>query len=93
MKLYQFIAIVTVVMMLLSQLPTFHSLRHINLGSLILCLGFSFLTTAACIYAGKYSYPSSFAILSIFSIMQLKTIIYKEFGIIVQIIASIISKF
>lgn len=52
MKLYQFIAMVTVVMMLLSQLPTFHSLRHINLGSLILCLGFSFLTTAACIYAG-----------------------------------------
>ncbi|KAL8111435.1 putative GABA transporter 2 isoform X1 [Apium graveolens] len=52
MKLYEFIAMVTVVMMLLSQMPTFHSLRHINLGSLLLCLGFSFLITAACIYAG-----------------------------------------
>ncbi|KAL1830223.1 hypothetical protein ACET3Z_008635 [Daucus carota] len=51
-KLYEFIAMVTVVMMLLSQMPTFHSLRHINLGSLLLCLGFSFLITGACIYAG-----------------------------------------
>ncbi|KAL8091288.1 hypothetical protein AgCh_040401 [Apium graveolens] len=51
-KLYEFIAIVTVVMIFLSQMPTFHSLRHINLASLFLSLGYTFLVTGACIYAG-----------------------------------------
>ncbi|XP_017221108.1 probable GABA transporter 2 [Daucus carota subsp. sativus] len=50
-KLYQFIAIVTGVMIVLSQMPTFHSLRHINLVSLFLSLGYTLLVTAACIYA------------------------------------------
>ncbi|KAL6182327.1 hypothetical protein ACLB2K_043750 [Fragaria x ananassa] len=52
LKLYHFIAMVTVVMMVISQLPSFHSLRHINLGSLLLSLGYSFLAVVACIYAG-----------------------------------------
>ncbi|XP_054824956.1 probable GABA transporter 2 [Prosopis cineraria] len=52
LKLYHFIAMVTVVMIVLSQLPTFHSLRHINMCSLLLSLGYSFLVAAACIYAG-----------------------------------------
>ncbi|KAK8644696.1 hypothetical protein V6N13_123996 [Hibiscus sabdariffa] len=52
LKLYQFIAMVTVVMIFLSQLPSFHSLRHINFASLLLCLGYSFLVVGACIYAG-----------------------------------------
>ncbi|XP_052171750.1 probable GABA transporter 2 [Diospyros lotus] len=52
LKLYEFIAMVTVVMIVLSQLPTFHSLRHINLVSLILSLGYTFLVVAACIHAG-----------------------------------------
>ncbi|XP_004503637.1 probable GABA transporter 2 [Cicer arietinum] len=52
LKLYHFIAMVTVVMIVLSQLPTFHSLRHINLCSLFLSLGYTFLVVAACIYAG-----------------------------------------
>ncbi|KAM6557675.1 hypothetical protein CsatB_004694 [Cannabis sativa] len=52
LKLYHFIAMVTVVMIFLSQLPTFHSLRHINLGSLLLSLGYSFLVVGACINAG-----------------------------------------
>ncbi|KAJ7945024.1 Lysine histidine transporter 1 [Quillaja saponaria] len=34
-KLYEFIALVTAVMIVLSQLPTFHSLRYINLVSLL----------------------------------------------------------
>lgn len=51
-KLYEFIAIVTGVMIFLSQMPTFHSLRHINLVSLFLSLGYTFLVTGACIYAG-----------------------------------------
>ncbi|XP_028774842.1 probable GABA transporter 2 [Neltuma alba] len=52
LKLYHFIAMVTVVMIVLSQLPTFHSLRHINMGSLLLSLGYSFLVVGACIHAG-----------------------------------------
>lgn len=56
LKLYEFIAMVTVVMIFLSQLPTFHSLRHINLVSLLLSLGYTFLVVGACISAGKYTY-------------------------------------
>ncbi|GFP82552.1 probable gaba transporter 2 [Phtheirospermum japonicum] len=52
LKLYHFIIMVTVVMMLLSQFPTFHSLRHINFGSLVLSLGYTFLVVGACINAG-----------------------------------------
>ncbi|PIN23632.1 Amino acid transporter [Handroanthus impetiginosus] len=52
LKLYHFIAMVTAVMILLSQFPTFHSLRHINLGSLVLSLGYTFLVVGACINAG-----------------------------------------
>ncbi|KAE9451955.1 hypothetical protein C3L33_16121, partial [Rhododendron williamsianum] len=53
MKLYEFIAIATVVMIVLSQLPTFHSLRHINLVSLLLSLGYTFLVVVACVHAGS----------------------------------------
>ncbi|XP_057748163.1 probable GABA transporter 2 isoform X1 [Arachis stenosperma] len=52
LKLYDFIAMVTVVMIVLSQLPTFHSLRHINLCSLFLSLAYTFLVVGACIHAG-----------------------------------------
>ncbi|MBA0552197.1 hypothetical protein Golob_023030 [Gossypium lobatum] len=52
LKLYEFIAMVTVVMIVLSQLPSFHSLRHINFASLLLCLGYTFLMAGACINAG-----------------------------------------
>lgn len=52
MKLYEFIAIATMFMIILSQLPTFHSLRHINLVSLLLSLGYTFLVVGACIHAG-----------------------------------------
>ncbi|GAV78989.1 Aa_trans domain-containing protein [Cephalotus follicularis] len=51
-KLYEFIAMVTVVMLVLSQLPSFHSLRHINLVSLLLSLGYTFLVVGACICIG-----------------------------------------
>lgn len=58
-KLYEYIAIVTGVMIVLSQMPTFHSLRHINLASLFLSLGYTFLVTGACIYAGNPNLVSS----------------------------------
>ncbi|RLN29731.1 putative GABA transporter 2 [Panicum miliaceum] len=52
LKLYHFIIVVAVVLAFLSQLPSFHSLRHINLGSLILSFGYTILVSAACIRAG-----------------------------------------
>ncbi|KAK2403923.1 GABA transporter [Trifolium repens] len=52
MKLYQFIIICGVVTMLLAQLPSFHSLRHINLISLILCVTYATCLTIGSIYVG-----------------------------------------
>jgi hypothetical protein len=52
LKLYHFIIIVAVVLAFLSQLPSFHSLRHINFASLLLSLGYTVLVSAACIRAG-----------------------------------------
>ncbi|XP_040376154.1 probable GABA transporter 2 [Oryza brachyantha] len=52
LKLYHFIIIVAVALAFLSQLPSFHSLRHINFVSLLLSLGYTILVSAACIGAG-----------------------------------------
>ncbi|KAF7820229.1 GABA transporter 1-like [Senna tora] len=52
MKLYQFIIICGVVTLGLAQLPSFHSLRHFNLVSLILCLAYSVCAAAGSIYIG-----------------------------------------
>ncbi|KAL6547761.1 hypothetical protein OROHE_009466 [Orobanche hederae] len=52
LELYHFIIMVSVVMILLSQFPSFHSLRHINFGSLVLSLGYTILVVGACINAG-----------------------------------------
>ncbi|XP_054789917.1 GABA transporter 1-like, partial [Prosopis cineraria] len=52
MKLYQFIMISGVVTLGLAQIPSFHSLRHLNLVSLILCLAYSACVTAGSIYIG-----------------------------------------
>ncbi|KAF0923526.1 hypothetical protein E2562_006409 [Oryza meyeriana var. granulata] len=52
LKLYHFIIIVAVALAFLSQLPSFHSLRHINFASLLLSLGYTILVSAACIGAG-----------------------------------------
>lgn len=51
-KLYVFVAIFGVFMMILAQLPSFHSLRHVNLVSLLLCLAYSFCAVAGSIYLG-----------------------------------------
>ncbi|KAE9597813.1 hypothetical protein Lal_00013892 [Lupinus albus] len=52
LRLYEFIGMVTVVMIVLSQLPTFHSLRHINFFSLLLSLGYTIIVVVSCIHAG-----------------------------------------
>ncbi|KAG8054691.1 hypothetical protein GUJ93_ZPchr0001g29526 [Zizania palustris] len=51
-KLYVFVLIFGVFMMTLAQMPSFHSLRHVNLISLVLCLAYSFCAVAGCIYLG-----------------------------------------
>ncbi|MQM15824.1 hypothetical protein Taro_048777 [Colocasia esculenta] len=66
MKLYEFVVIFGVFMLVLAQMPSFHSLRHINLVSLVLCLAYSACATAGSIYIGysskapakNYSLPS-----------------------------------
>ncbi|KAE8781443.1 putative GABA transporter 2 [Hordeum vulgare] len=55
LKLYHFIIIVAVVLSLFSQMPSFHSLRYINLGSLVLAFGYTILVSGACIRAGMSS--------------------------------------
>ncbi|XP_059434290.1 GABA transporter 1-like [Corylus avellana] len=52
MKLYLFIIIFGVLMLSLAQIPSFHSLRHINLVSLTFALAYSACVTAGSIYIG-----------------------------------------
>ncbi|XP_057446379.1 GABA transporter 1-like [Lotus japonicus] len=52
MKLYQFIIICGVITMILAQLPSFHSLRHVNLVGLILSVIYATCVTVGCIYIG-----------------------------------------
>ena len=55
MKLYEFVVIFGVFMLILAQIPSFHSLRHINLISLVLCLLYSTCATSASIYIGNFN--------------------------------------
>ncbi|KAG8655141.1 hypothetical protein MANES_04G009800v8 [Manihot esculenta] len=50
MKLYEFVIIFGCLMLMLAQLPSFHSLRHINLISLLLCLAYSACATAGSVH-------------------------------------------
>ncbi|KAE8038739.1 hypothetical protein FH972_011217 [Carpinus fangiana] len=52
MKLYEFTIIFGVLMLFLAQIPSFHSLRHLNLVSLFLALAYSACVTAGSIYIG-----------------------------------------
>ncbi|EXC25426.1 hypothetical protein L484_016809 [Morus notabilis] len=52
MQLYQFVAIFGILMLVFVQIPSFHSLRHVNLISLVLCLAYSACATAGSIYIG-----------------------------------------
>ncbi|KAL2511147.1 GABA transporter 1 [Abeliophyllum distichum] len=55
MKLFEFVIIFGGLMLILAQIPSFHSLRHINLVSLVLCLAYSTCATAGSIYIGSSS--------------------------------------
>ncbi|KAL0298940.1 UNVERIFIED_CONTAM: GABA transporter 1 [Sesamum radiatum] len=52
MKLYQFIAMFGGLTLIMAQMPSFHSLRHINLVSLVLCLAYCACTTAGSVHIG-----------------------------------------
>ncbi|KAF5733703.1 Transmembrane amino acid transporter family protein [Tripterygium wilfordii] len=52
MQLYQFIIIFGSAMLFLAQIPSFHSLRHINLISLLLIIAYSVCVTAGAIHIG-----------------------------------------
>ncbi|KAK8520948.1 hypothetical protein V6N12_004870 [Hibiscus sabdariffa] len=87
LKLYVFIAMVTAVMVVLSQMPSFHSLRHLNFASLILSLAYTFLVVGACIHAGlsKNSPPRDYSLESkssarTFSAFTSISIIAASFG-------------
>ncbi|KAK9162674.1 hypothetical protein Syun_003576 [Stephania yunnanensis] len=55
LKLYKFTAMLTAVMIVLSQLPSFHYLKYINLVSVLLTLGYTSLVVGSCIHTGhKY---------------------------------------
>ncbi|KAJ4850604.1 hypothetical protein Tsubulata_050489 [Turnera subulata] len=53
MQLYQFITVFGAATLFLAQIPSFHSLRHINFVSLILVLAYSTCVTAGSIYIGN----------------------------------------
>ncbi|MCO5603658.1 hypothetical protein L7F22_057809 [Adiantum nelumboides] len=54
LKLHDFIIFFGLMMLLLSQMPSFHSLRYINLLSLLMCLGYSACAVGGSIYAGHH---------------------------------------
>ncbi|XP_027343524.1 GABA transporter 1-like isoform X2 [Abrus precatorius] len=57
MKLYEFVVIFGCFMLILAQIPSFHSLRHVNLVSLVLCLAYSACATVASIYIDSSKGP------------------------------------
>ncbi|KAJ8641447.1 hypothetical protein MRB53_018141 [Persea americana] len=55
MKLYEFGIISGLLMLIMAQIRSFHSLRHINLISLILALAYSACATAGAVHIGSSS--------------------------------------
>ncbi|KAH7685625.1 Amino acid transporters domain-containing protein [Dioscorea alata] len=55
MKLYEFVIIFGCFVLLLAQIPSFHSLRYINFFSLVLCLAYAACATGGSIHAGNSS--------------------------------------
>ncbi|KAJ4973569.1 hypothetical protein NE237_006743 [Protea cynaroides] len=53
MMLYEFVVIFGCLMLIFAQIPSFHSLRHINLISLVLYLAYSACALFGSIYIGK----------------------------------------
>ncbi|CAI0544583.1 unnamed protein product [Linum tenue] len=56
-------------MLILAQIPSFHSLRHINLVSLLLCLAYSACATAASVHIGDSTQDRLFGIFNAIAII------------------------
>lgn len=54
-QLWEFVAAFGAVLILLAQLPSFHSLRYISMVSLMLCLTYSVCAVAGSVVAGSIS--------------------------------------
>ncbi|MCL7024712.1 hypothetical protein MKW94_025065 [Papaver nudicaule] len=87
MKLYHFLIIFGGLLLVMAQIPSFHSLRHINLISLVLCLAYSVCATAGSIYIGMSSNapPKDYSIKGstvnkVFSVFNAVAIIATTFG-------------
>ncbi|KAI3990110.1 hypothetical protein MKX01_018771 [Papaver californicum] len=87
MKLYHFLIIFGGLLLVMAQIPSFHSLRHINLISLLLCLAFSMCATAGSIYVGMSSNapPKDYTIKGntinmVFGVFNAVAIIVTTFG-------------
>ncbi|KAJ6317372.1 hypothetical protein OIU76_013000 [Salix suchowensis] len=63
-QLYGFVSIFGILMLVLAQIPSFHSLRHISLVSLVLALAYSACTTAGSVHIGnsKNAPPKNYSI-------------------------------
>ncbi|KAI5577716.1 hypothetical protein POPTR_009G149900v4 [Populus trichocarpa] len=63
MKLYEFIIIFGCLMLILAQIPSFHSLRNINLVSLVLTLAYSACATGGSIHIGtSFKEPKDYSL-------------------------------
>ncbi|KAI3880091.1 hypothetical protein MKX03_003912 [Papaver bracteatum] len=87
MKLYHFLIIFGGILLILAQVPSFHSLRHINLISLLLCLAYSTCAVAGSIYVGNSSNapPKDYTIKGdpvdkVFSVFNAVSVIATTFG-------------
>ncbi|KAJ1692740.1 hypothetical protein LUZ63_009438 [Rhynchospora breviuscula] len=86
-KLYVFIIIFGAFSLVLAQMPSFHSLRHVNLVSVVLCLAYSLCATVGSIYAGHSdkALPRDYSILGsstqrTFGVFNAISIIAATFG-------------
>ncbi|KAL0797498.1 hypothetical protein Bca101_052672 [Brassica carinata] len=87
MKLFEFVILFGGLLLVLAQIPSFHSLRHINFFSLVLCLLYSALAAAASIIIGNRSNgpPKDYAIVGdketkVFGIFNAMAIIATTYG-------------
>ncbi|XP_021767365.1 GABA transporter 1-like [Chenopodium quinoa] len=86
MEVYQFVMMYGGAVLLVAQVPSFHSLRHINLVSLVLCLAYSAFAAAGAIYIGISSpEPKDYSIVGstenkIFGSFTAITMIAASFG-------------
>ncbi|MCO5573901.1 hypothetical protein L7F22_027676 [Adiantum nelumboides] len=84
LELYEFIVVFGMLVLLLSQIPTMHSLRHFNMVSILLCFGYSLCAFIGSLIAAGFS-----EIPPTRDYKVLGTELTKTFGIFTAICASL----